>query len=224
MRIDEINTIAENDLVWDLIWKMVEECQIALKTMKVANKFLYRVMAMPTTHSPVAAKLSSPINRKPRDIAGPIQEIIDSVFKEHGFTALRHNSIFTVPNLKEAAAYANLDNEIYIIIPTDKASYTWSPVIGDLFSMFNDSYSKYNFQSWLNETHKEFLTSDHAEWSELIKEYATYLVQYYEKGKLFSALKANSEILVNGDYYAFSLGRHDVYKKRLHRLLDEIIL
>jgi hypothetical protein len=114
--------------------------------------------------------MTSPTNRKPRDLAPRHQQMVDQVLMKRGLTALRSNSIFCLGNLSEIKEYGD---DRFVVYPVNGFSYTWSPQIHDLLF----------FSKWRDQEFLEFVEN----------------VEFLNT-RLDEGLKNGSEIYIHGKY------------------------
>jgi hypothetical protein len=107
------------------------EVQQALAIMNSNGCKLYRGISGDKPKSFVSSPRE---DRKPRDGIPFVQEIVDEWLKNHGFTALRSNSLFVTSDLGESRVYG----KPYMIFPVDGFTYTWFRGMKDF------SYSLYS--------------------------------------------------------------------------------
>lgn len=74
-----------------------------------------------------------PKNRKPKDSSQKYHDFLNNALKKAGFIATRENSVFVNPLNSIAKIYGN----IYIFLPKNGFSYTWSEKIVDAYENFD---------------------------------------------------------------------------------------
>lgn len=109
----------------------------------VGTQNLYRGFAESTMPKEDVIVLSPRTDRKPKDTALIIHNAIEKLLREEGFKATRSNSFFTTSNKIDAMEYG----EIFVCFPLNGFSFTWSPVLGDLYNSF---YQEVHTENWLD--------------------------------------------------------------------------
>lgn len=191
MRIDEIEPGEKNEITHDMLalrdeklkhyYELVEtNCKDALNACIAANNFLYRGVKKTYMN---AFHGKSRNNRRAMSTLSYEQEKIDAQFANHGFTALRSNSIYCSGYIKQADLYgaARQRGSTYMVFPLNGFSFTWSPMVQDLFGNIRHDMS----------------IDDR-------------FVPYYDyrDTDLPAAIRSHNEVMIHGEYYAF---RYDLY-------------
>jgi hypothetical protein len=156
------------------------DCSEALAAMKATGRFLYR--GIPHVESR-AFKGASRENRRPLSTKAHFQILIDQMLEQRGFKALRSNSIYCTSADVEASYYTKSVGQTYMIFPINGFDYTWSRYSGDLYAMMNWQ----DYQMLNNHAFDDFMEK----------------FQFTNK-YLNDALTAGHEVMVHGQYYAFS--------------------
>jgi hypothetical protein len=156
------------------------DCSEALAAMKATGRFLYRGVPGATLR---AFKGASRENRRPLSTKAHFQVLIDEMLSHYGFKALRSNSIYCTSAYEEAQYYEKGSGHLYMIFPINGFDYTWSRYSGDLYAMMGSS----DYQTLNNRDFESF------------QEKFQFTNKY-----LNDALTAGHEVMVHGQYYAFS--------------------
>lgn len=204
MKINEIEAGAKFDLknldaekVVSKFAPIIERrCSNAIDSMIEANRLMYRG----TTTAPSAAFYGrSRDNRTSVNLKGGIQEAFDEKFRNHGFTALRSNSIYCTGASGDTQMYG----ATFIIFPVNGFTFTWSPKIDDLLFRIQKYFGVREHQLT-----PEILASDFTD--ELFES------MDFRKDDLAAALESKNEIMIRGEYYAFFSGKYAPYFKQLY--------
>jgi hypothetical protein len=104
-----------------------KNCSDYIKACRAAGGVLYRGIS--TTQNTPSSFTSAPWkDRKPMDVSSDHQQRIDAALTKLGHKALRRNSIFTSGKHDHASDYGS----VYLIVPKNGFSFTWSPKVKDL--------------------------------------------------------------------------------------------
>lgn len=145
-----------------IIGLLEQDCSTAIADMLNQRVFLYRYVE---ASAPDMYKGVSRTDRKPSVTAPEVQKTFDTILGVAGYTALRENSISTVP-YRFATAHNDNNKKLYIIFPCDGFSFT-----------FSYDYSKIS----------QFLNSDSSE--EFIREGTPYITNRFRlSGRTLSYL------------------------------------
>jgi hypothetical protein len=166
-------------------------CSDALSAMQTTKEFLYRGVQTGEINQ---FKGKSRESRKPLMTTGNQQEEIDNILRNHGFEALRSNSIFCSSTMSQVQNYGR----VYMIFPVNGFDFTWSPKYNDLFAV-----------SDLNQ---------YATGEKLMNIIAG---GDYRMNNFTAALGSGNEIMIKGEYYAF---RNQKYVVDFAKLLLDIKL
>lgn len=188
---------------FNALWpKIVQDCNRTLQAMKEANimcrsMFLYR--GCRTFNNPIERKVTKE-NRSPLTTRKDVHYFVESWLKEKGFDARRSNSIFVTSNYSQARKYASAYRKhhspaVVIVIPSDSAAFTWSPVVNDLYYYFY-SRSINNLQNW----------NEHLERAQ------------YRDYDMRAAICSKNEVMVCGTYWALDLRLRATIRERLGKI------
>lgn len=166
-------------------------CSDALSAMQTTKEFLYRGVQTGEINQ---FKGKSRESRKPLMTTGNQQEEIDNILRNHGFEALRSNSIFCSSTMSQVQNYGR----VYMIFPVNGFDFTWSPKYNDLFAV-----SDLN-QYATGEKLMNIIAGGH-----------------YRMNNFTAALGSGNEIMIKGEYYAF---RNQKYVVDFAKLLLDIKL
>jgi hypothetical protein len=132
--------------------------------------------------------------RKTKDTSSAIQTGVDKVLASKGFTALRHNSIFTSSRVEIASDYGIP----YIIFPKNGFSFTWSPKIQDFYHDFIEEH-------------------DITTWSEFISHYGL------DPSSIYVDLDFLSDTLQSIIYVLQNIGlKFPIHQKQIGKIENEI--
>jgi len=122
-----------------------KDCSEYLQAVAAAKKVLFRGTE-PGDHPLSAYVGRSHKKRKTKDTSSAIQTGVDKILASKGFTALRHNSIFTSSRLEIASGYGIP----YIIFPKNGFSFTWSPKLTDFYQEMVQDEEIYDWSEFVN--------------------------------------------------------------------------
>lgn len=129
-------------------------------------------------------------DRKPFDTPEWIHEALDKEFyKKFGWKA-RSQSVFAVGGAIRTTGYGG---DTYIIFPTGKFEYLWSPKVSDLYGHLSQKYST--------------LDGTDRDWNKDVLLYIPKIVNTYKNTNLCEALKSDHEIMINCPGYFFISAR-----------------
>lgn len=188
MRIYEIAHGEKNEVmagynVDDVLNVIRKNCSEAWSAMSTAKKMLYRgfdderlILHAKTRIDRTTATLNEP------------RERIDAAFKNLGFTALRTNSISCISSFGEAGNFGS----VYIIIPKDGFSFTWSPVVEDFGTMTGGAYDRDDLPKLMRKYE-----------CNSVEELLVDVMRYTNKN-FPAAIASGHEVSISGEYYAFN--------------------
>lgn len=84
-------------------------------------------------------------DRLPMDSPTELHHNVDSMLHDQGFIARRSNSWFGTGKKKTAMIYG----KVYVAFPTDGFHYTWSNVVSDLFTYYQENRTKESIDSFV---------------------------------------------------------------------------
>jgi len=123
-----------------------KDCSEYIQAVAAAKKVLFRGID-PGWNRPLAAYVGrSHKKRETKDTGSEIQTGVDKILASKGFTALRHNSIFTSSDLNTASGYGIP----FIIFPKNGFSFTWSPKIADFYQEMVQDEEIYDWSEFVN--------------------------------------------------------------------------
>lgn len=169
-----------------------KDCSEALAAMRAGGQFLYRGLKSQELR---AFKGASRTDRVPLSTKAHHQLMLDQMLTEFGFKAIRSNSIYCISDISEAQYYTKMVGMTYMIFPINGFDYTWSVYSGDLYAMMGAS---------------EYKKLENGDWEEIQEKY-----QFTNK-HLNKAIEKGHEVMVHGQYYAFSV-KH--YQYEFYKLL-----
>jgi hypothetical protein len=158
------------------------ECSDALAAMQQSKKFLYRGIDYEV---PAAFHGRPRNNRDALHSSRYIQNDFNAVMTTYGFATNRANCIFCTGNKSITNAYGYP----YIIFPKNGFSLLWSPKVLDLFAAESVTDSVQNAANSENK-----LGAADA----FVKHYG------YTDNNLSQAIDSGKEIMISGEYYAFT--------------------
>lgn len=184
MRLNEISSLGYDDLITGV----VSECSESIAIFRKLDQFIYRGINYPKNDCGWA---TSPVNRFPVSSGKWFQRVFDQQLKASGFTALRSNSIFCSALQAQASHYGDL----FIIIPCDGFSTTYSNAIYDLYV---GTYE-------IHDDNNALFDLEHMPPGEFVRKFQM------RKDDLEGAMLVEHEIYVHGNYYYFGIN----YETRL---------
>jgi hypothetical protein len=198
MKIYEIEAGERNPVSNDANEKIIEllttECSDAISAMQQAGTFLYRGFKD-------AANVPEAFHARPREDrralhSNPkIQIAFDENMKVYGFATNRSNSIFCTSVKKRTSIYGYP----YLIFPKNGFNFLWSP---DVYDLFSDPQVDGWAETIMQTSNKE------AAAQEFVRRFK------YTDSNFVAALEKGHEIMVSGEYYAFSANNtSEVFKQ-----------
>jgi hypothetical protein len=184
-----------------IIRLLTTECSDAISSMQQAGKFLYRGIDF---EAPTAFHGRTRENRKALHSSRYLQNDFNEIMTTYGFTTNRSNCIFCTGRKGQTNNYGYP----YIIFPKNGFGLLWSPIITDLFGQgLGDAANQaVNSQNKL------------AAADAFVKKYQ------YTDSNLAQAIKSKNEIMISGEYYAFSAKPYNYTNKdRGHPDLETIL-
>jgi hypothetical protein len=168
-----------------------KDCSEYIQAVAAAKKVLFRG-TQPQALSAYVGQ--SHKKRKTKDTSSAIQTGVDKVLASKGFTALRHNSIFTSSRVEIASDYGIP----YIIFPKNGFSFTWSPKIQDFYHDFIEEH-------------------DITTWSEFISHYGL------DPSSIYVDLDFLSDTLQSIIYVLQNIGlKFPIHQKQIGKIENEI--
>lgn len=176
-----------NHVNLEILDQIISECGEAIAQMRQSKRLLFRG----ARNTEMIYRDRPRTDRRPRDTNPLLHYAIDDWLKEHGFAALRSNSLFVTPLKGMTEQYGNT----YAIFPVDGFSYTWfQGGSGDLFLDIQN-----HFTSAMNGGTPEFHKDVAERLMAMAKPTSTNLT---------SAIRKGHEIMIAGaDYYAVDYSR-----------------
>jgi hypothetical protein len=210
MRLNEIEE-REDIEQFEAFWAKTEaQCSEAVNAVKATRKFLWHGASEEASPTNKMIILPPRKSREPMNMPAPVQEMIDSWFKDNGFAARRNNSTFLITN-KQVAKYYTEEN-LYICFPANGFDLTWSPKVVDLYGDLDELYDYWQpVTDSGNPTHRALY----------MKRLQSYIKGFmdksdWQKGNLPGAMAANSELMVaNKPIYCFRDFYSDSIKEKL---------
>jgi hypothetical protein len=97
-------------------------------------------------------------DRRPRDTALDIHNLLDSIFKKQLGIKARSQTLFTYLRRKDVAHYASEGGSTYIVIPVNPVKFIFSPYVDDLKTYIDDhlKVDDENFESELEKLVKTY--------------------------------------------------------------------
>jgi hypothetical protein len=182
MRIDELKPgqkkkfVPSNTKEGQTFTTFLNQCSESIIAMKEAKGFLYRGL-----NANADIFIGRPReNRKAKDTSAPLHREMDKLFSAAGFTALRSNSIFCSGDINTADTYGDL----YIIFPINGFSFTWSPIVDDLYQYFQNKDITSADELYINQTEMTHLRNIAAVISKEIHIHQDALSAHYHKEKV----------------------------------------
>lgn len=201
---DFINPAIAQREVDEYVRNITANCSATISAFKACRRLLYTGRAYRKKYPNDITFLPSPTNRQPRQLSVWQQEFINNLLLKLKHTALRSNSIYTMGSSIEVEQFGS----IYVIIPFDGFSYTWSKHF-----RFITPYLFFN--AWV--LPDNWLTSESP-----AKDWQKYFV--FKKTGFKAALDSCHEILVHGRYVAINpdsdIGDAVLNKLGLFNLID----
>jgi hypothetical protein len=191
MKVNEIAAGKKVDIHTNEEGQLIElintNCSEALASFKEARAFLYR-----------GAQVKYDVfhgrpreNRRSLSMLNWQQEVFDKAMDTYGFTALRSNSIFCSGNINQASSYG----KTFMIFPINGFSFLWSSKIRDFVL---NAYE-------IGESCKLALKS-----RDVMGAIQNKVINIfdYSNENLVDAIYSNHEVLIHGEYYAFSHAKY----------------
>jgi hypothetical protein len=203
MRYNEINEVEITDpdhMDINILNKIIEECSDIVSIMRQTKKFLYRGV----DGKPSVFKSRPREARRPRDNAPELHHAINAWLREHGFYAVRANSLFVTSLFGMTDQYG----KPYVIFPVNGFKYTWfQKGAGDLFIDMQNMYGSSATQLKPGDDPVEMV-------DKLMKKV------HPTDQNIVVAMRKNNEIMLAGmEYYAIDYLK---YKKLLRHVVLEM--
>lgn len=174
----------EDDADEKIIALLTTECSDAISAMKSAGTFLYRGFKSASS-TPDAFHGKPREDRRSLHSNPKVQVAFDENMKIYGFATNRSNSIFCTSAKKRTAIYGYP----YLIFPKNGFNFLWSPKVYDLFSEpIIDGWAETILQS----------SNKPAAAQEFVRRFE------YTDNDFAAALEKGNEVMISGEYYAFS--------------------
>lgn len=119
---------------WSEWKKMRKECSDILKIYSKTGRPLIRAI-----NKNELPEVFRSVSKNRSEEKGERREEVDAWFTEHGFKALRYNSIFCSNTIDQAFVYAGDQGKVFYIFPTNGFQYTWYQNSTDLYQ---DNFNK----------------------------------------------------------------------------------
>lgn len=217
MRLYEFDEIDHDELT--PIWPQIKrECSTALNIYKF-DKFDRVLLRGTEGESRQIYKSHSPTNRPPQHTNPLIHNAVSEWFAEQGFKANRDNSIFATSDYGSASFYAWSEKYIFIIIPINGFSFTWSPKVSDLFihlPVFNKERALYAMLAY-GRPREEARQSASLSLEQAMEKTIQFLKDAdYTDNNFRGAVDSGHEVMINGSFYAINYK----FKSQLWYLLN----
>jgi hypothetical protein len=191
MKINEIDPGSKNPIESDtaiekIVQLLTTECSDAISAMQTARTFLYRGIDF---EAPAAFHGRSRENRNPLHSRNEIQNNFNQVMNTYGFITNRSNCIFCTTVKQRTSMYGYP----YLIFPKNGFGLLWSPAVMDLFTVDGMGHDLASAVSSTNQ-----LGAADA----FVKQYQ------YTDSNFSRALSNQTEIMINGEYYAFAANKY----------------
>lgn len=170
-----------NEDVFNILKKNCSQAWAAMvQTKKLLLRGMHEYDYRPIIHAKTRIDRTTATLDEPR-------EQIDAAFKKLGFKALRTNSISCSSSYDASKQFGN---SLYIIVPKDGFSFTWSPAVEDFGSMSGGAWGVNKIPKMMKQYECNFL-----------EELLVDVLRYTDKN-FPSALSSGYEVSVTGEYYA----------------------
>lgn len=168
--------------IWDLYQRY--ESYIYHGNKKVKNAF---------------SRHTSPVSRKPVDTPKEIQFVIDQYLKEeHGFKALRSNSVFGSNDPGQAKNYGDL----FVMFPVDGFNFTWYREAFDFTAIWKEMYSGTEEENLIAEYYEDLDNEEYKGYAfEILDEVSAVIRPDDSNLDDFLETEEEREILINGEFY-----------------------
>lgn len=228
MRIDEVVKQISEDEINNIITSIRRDCQPFIQQSDRERPLYRGIQVDAEIRNQPFSKFSVHIKRNPLTMGKGLYNIINKGFKFGGFKARRDNSIFCTANQDTAQNYGTP----FIVFPIGNFSFTWSPIIKDMYTtsrwseIFQDVYDASNTNNGWFALRK--MQPDWPLYKDMIK-HADYnklgnnLRYFYKDTDLREASDRSTEIMIScKEYYAIYIYYRGLLHDNLQQILDGV--